>query len=67
MKVSAKQKHPIPERRIIPDAGSVLERVEALRKAGKILWNGRRLRPSKPIARVRGDRTVADLLIEDRG
>jgi hypothetical protein len=42
------------------------ERVEALRRAGAIAWSGRRLRPAKPVGRVRGDKTVADLIVENR-
>ncbi|MBI2187932.1 MAG: hypothetical protein HYU37_12575 [Acidobacteria bacterium] len=42
------------------------ERVEALRRAGVIAWSGRRLRPAKPAGKVRGNKTVADLLVENR-
>jgi hypothetical protein len=31
-----------------------------------IAWSGRRLRPAKPAGKVRGNRTVADLVIENR-
>jgi prevent-host-death family protein len=52
--------------RIIPEAVSSRERVEALRKAGAIAWTGRRLRPAKPVGKVRGTKTVADLVVEGR-
>lgn len=52
--------------RIIPDTPSLQERMEALRKAGALLWSGRRVRLRKPVARIRGKRTVADLIIENR-
>jgi prevent-host-death family protein len=52
--------------RIIPEGISLRERVEALRKAGAIAWSGRRLRPAKPVGRVRGAKTVADLIVENR-
>jgi prevent-host-death family protein len=52
--------------RIIPEAVSSRERVEALRKAGAIAWSGRRLRPAKPAGNVRGTKTVADLIVEGR-
>ena len=52
--------------RIIPDAGSLRERLEVLVRTGAVLWSGRRLRPAKPVARVRGKRTVSDLVIENR-
>ena len=58
--------HGQPVARIIPEAISVRERVEALRKAGTISWSGRRLRRGKPVARVRGDKTVAGLVVENR-
>jgi prevent-host-death family protein len=58
--------HGEPVARIIPEAISVRERVDALRKAGTIAWSGRRMRPAKPVAKVRGDKTVADLLVENR-
>lgn len=52
--------------RLIPDATSVPERLAALRNAGGIQWSGRRLTGSTPVARVRGRRTVADLVSENR-
>jgi prevent-host-death family protein len=52
--------------RLIPDATSVGERLAALRNAGGIQWSGRRLTRTKPVARVRGKRTVADLVSENR-
>ena len=52
--------------RIIPDATPLRERLEILVRTGAVLWNGRRFRPGKPVARVRGKRTVADLVIENR-
>jgi prevent-host-death family protein len=58
--------HGQPVARIIPEAISVRERVEALRRAGTIAWSGRRLRRAKPVSKVRGDRTVADLVVENR-
>jgi prevent-host-death family protein len=58
--------HGQPVARIIPEAISVRERVEALKRAGTIAWSGRRLRPAKPVSKVRGDRTVADMVVENR-
>ncbi len=55
-----------PVARMIPEAASVRERLEALRTAGNVAWSGRRLRRIKPVARVRGNRTVADLVSENR-
>jgi len=52
--------------RMIPEATSISKRLEALRQAGNVAWSGRRLRRIKPVARVRGKRTVADLVTENR-
>jgi len=61
----------IPDRgkpigRILPLESSLAERLGAMIQAGQVQWSGRKLRPHQPAARVRGKRTVADLLIEDR-
>jgi prevent-host-death family protein len=58
--------HGQPVARIIPEAMSLHERVAALRKTGAIAWSGRRLRRRKPAGKVRGDKTVADLITENR-
>ena len=58
--------HGQPVARIIPEGISLRQRVEALRKAGAIAWSGRRLRPAKPVGKVRGAKTVADLIVENR-
>jgi hypothetical protein len=42
------------------------ERVEALRRTGAIAWSGRRLHAAKPVGKVRGNKTVADLVVENR-
>ena len=52
--------------RMIPNVASLQERLESLKDAGGILWSGRRLRSRKPVVRVRGTRTVADLVSENR-
>ncbi len=56
-----------PIGRIVPVAVPLEEMVRALGEAGLVQWSGRRLPDRAPIARVRGDRTVAELLVEDRG
>lgn len=58
--------HGHPVARIIPEGISLRERVEALRRGGAIAWSGRRLRPAKPVGKVRGDKAVADLIVENR-
>ena len=52
--------------RIVPEAWSLEERLDTLRNAGTILWSGRRLGAGKPSVRVRGRRTVASILAENR-
>lgn len=58
--------HGAPVARMIPEAASVRERLESLRKSGNVAWSGRRLRRIKPVARVRGNRSVAELVSENR-
>ncbi len=45
---------------------SVERRVQELIQAGLLAWSGHKLVPMAPVARMRGQRTVADLLLEDR-
>ena len=52
--------------RIIPTAFPIPDRIEAMAQSGLLLWNKRKLKRMAPAARVRGKRTVAELLIEDR-
>lgn len=52
--------------RIIPPARTLEEKIQAMVQAGLASWNGQKLGPFEPVARVRGERTVADLLTEDR-
>lgn len=53
--------------RLVPEADSLDERIDTLRNAGSIQWSGRRLGPMKPAVRVRGKRTVSDIVVENRG
>jgi hypothetical protein len=45
---------------------TVDERMQELVQAGLIAWNGRKLPALTPAARTRGERTVANLLLDDR-
>jgi prevent-host-death family protein len=58
--------HGQPVARIVPEAVPFLERIDSLRRAGTVAWSGRRLRPAKPVGKVRGDGSVADLVVENR-
>ncbi len=57
----------VPIRRIVPMGPKLGQRLDAMREAGQAQWSGHKLRPAKPVAKLRGRRTVADLLVEDRG
>jgi len=52
--------------RLVPAGQTLEEKLEAMRQAGLIEWNGKKLKPMKPVARVKGGHSVANLLIEDR-
>lgn len=56
-----------PVARLVPETESLDDRLERLRKAGVISWSGRRLGPIEPGPRVRGNRTLADIAVENRG
>ncbi len=58
--------HGRPVARMIPDSSSLQERLDVLVRTGGVIWTGRRLRSARPVARIAGRRTVADLLIQDR-
>ena len=55
-----------PMGRIVPVSQPLEDRLQAMAQAGLILWSGKKLLPMAPVARARGERTVADLLVEDR-
>jgi len=52
--------------RLVPDSGSVEERIKTLRNSGVLSWSGRRLRPTRPAARLRGKKPVSDIVVENR-
>lgn len=53
--------------RIVPETGSLNERLDALKNAGAVLWSGRRLGRKGPAVRPRKRPTVAEILVENRG
>lgn len=55
-----------PIGRIVPISQSTEAQLDTLDQAGLIAWNKRKLQPLAPVAQARGERTVADLLLEDR-
>jgi len=52
--------------RLVPEPESLRERMLALARAGEIVWDGQPFKPRGPVAKVRGPRTLADLIIEER-
>lgn len=58
--------HGKPVGRLIPQGQSLDERLKELHQAGLIRWSGKKLSPMKPVARLRGKKTIAEILIEDR-
>ena len=57
----------VPIGRIVPIGQGLDARLAAMREAGLAQWSGNRLRRRKPGAKLRGEKTVAQLLVEDRG
>jgi len=43
------------------------DRLQTMVEAGLVSWSGRPLPPTMPVATTRGQQTVTDLLLEDRG
>jgi prevent-host-death family protein len=58
--------HGKPVGRIIPEGQSLEERIEALRQAGVIAWNGKKLKRIKPPIVNRSDKLASDIVIEMR-
>jgi len=59
-------RHGEPIGRIVPITQRTEAQLDSLRDAGLIAWNRQKLKPLAPVAQARGDRSVADLLVEDR-
>lgn len=55
-----------PIGRIVPIETTVEERLRKLQQAGLVSWSGRKLEPVESAVHIGGDRTVAELLLEDR-
>ena len=53
--------------RIIPASGLREERIQNLVRSGFADWNGKKLRPGKPVAKIKpGSKTLAEIVSEDR-
>ena len=55
-----------PIGRLVPTEPSTEVRLKELEQAGMLAWSGRKLQSSAPMAQTRGDKTVAEMLLEDR-
>ncbi|NOZ27569.1 MAG: type II toxin-antitoxin system prevent-host-death family antitoxin [Chloroflexi bacterium] len=55
-----------PIARSVPMRPSREERVQDLVQAGLVSWSGRKLGPLASVAETKGDRTIAEMLLEDR-
>lgn len=55
-----------PVGRLVPVGESLDEKIQRLEQSGFLSGSGRNLEIERPRVRVRGPRTVADLLLEDR-
>ena len=58
--------HGKPVGRIVPAGQTLDDKLRAMVAAGLAEWSGKKLKPMKPVARVKKGHSVADLLIEDR-
>jgi prevent-host-death family protein len=53
--------------RIIPTSGSEEQRTQSLVRSGFADWNGKRLTPGKPVAKIKsGTKSLAEIVSEDR-
>lgn len=60
----------VPIARIVPmgpAAQGLDQRLQAMREAGLAQWSGQKLARHRPAAKLKGRKTVAQLLVEDRG
>ena len=57
----------VPVGRIVPIGQDLDQRLAAMREVGLAQWSGHKLAPRKPVAKLRGAKSVSQLLVEDRG
>ena len=55
-----------PVGQISPLPASLEERHRKLIESGIVKWSGRKLKPRKPTTKLRGNKTMAELVIEGR-
>lgn len=52
--------------RLVPVGQSLEERIQAMLDAGLAEWDGKPLPPMKPVAKLKGGKSISDIIIEDR-
>jgi prevent-host-death family protein len=55
-----------PIGQIIPIKPTIQEKLQTVIDAGLAEWNGKKVKPGKPVAINRGARQISDLVVEDR-
>ena len=55
-----------PVARLVPNAQPLAERVEALRRAGLLTWNGKKLALGKPLVSMRRQHDLTELISDGR-
>ena len=55
-----------PIGRIVPTTLPVEDRIDAMARSGLVRWNKRKLKQRRAATRIRGKRTLAEILTEDR-
>ncbi len=58
--------HGKPVGQLMPIGTSVDARLRRLAEADIVAWSGRKFQPKAPKAALRGHKTIAELLLEDR-
>ena len=52
--------------RIVPAEATLEHKLEAMQRAGLIRWSGKKLTPLKPIAQLRGAKSITDIISDNR-
>jgi len=55
-----------PIGRIVPVGSSLEDGIEVVMRSGLASWNGQKLVPLNPVAKLRTKKTVAGLVVEER-
>lgn len=56
--------HGKPIARLTPAREELMARAKALQAAGLIAWNGKKLKPAKPVAANKGKKQASDIYLE---